>query len=206
MKATLSILIILLTGLSGAHAQTEKGRWQVGVSVGSLSYTQQAGNKSFSAGLAPSAGYFVADNFLIGTGLPLSLSSSKSSNGPFYTETTTTGIGLSPFIRYYIGKAMLKPYLGASYSYSSLRYKYKTFIGDVTGTGYSSILSPTVGVAYFINRNVALNAGLNYTIQTTEAEYLDYAALSQSRPALINSKSDYKLLSLVIGFQLFLGK
>lgn len=206
MKAALTILILLLTSLSATHAQTEKGRWQVGVGVGNLSYNQQAGGKSFSAGLSPSAGYFVADNLLIGTGIPLSLSTSKLTSVPYSTKSVTTGIGLSPFIRYYLGNAMLKPYLGASYSYSSNHYKYKTFIGDVSGTGYSSILSPTIGVAYFINRYVALNAGLNYTIQTTEAKYLDYGALSQSRPALVNSKSDYKLLSLVIGFQLFLGK
>lgn len=207
MKKLLLALSVLTSSLSVATAQTEKGRWTVGVSVGNLNY-QNRGNgiTSFSADLGPSAGYFVANNLLVGTGIDLSLSTSNSTALNFATKSVTTRIGLSPFIRYYLGASSLKPYIGASYRYTYDKYRYTTRIGDVTGPGYSTAFVPTAGIAYFVNRTVALNAGLNYNILTTKNSFLDYAALSRSVLAVRESKFDYKSLSLSIGFQLFFGK
>ena len=124
----------------------------------------------------------------------------------FRTQTTTTGIGLSPFIRYYFGASALKPYAGLSYSYVRNGNRFETPFGDASGKGYSTNLSPTIGIAYFINRNIALNAGLNYNIQTNETSYLQLVGSPQPTPAVTTTKSDYKSLSLSIGFQLFFGK
>ncbi|GAB3644186.1 outer membrane beta-barrel protein [Spirosoma arcticum] len=208
MKNSIYILLLVTVSLSIATAQTERGRWTVGTQVGGLSYFDQ-GNisyKSFSANLTPLAGYFVSNGLLIGTGLPLNLSIIKSGSSTFRDETTTTGIGLSPFIRYYFGPSALKPYVGLSYSYVRSGNKFETPFGDVSGKGYSTNLSPTVGIAYFINRNIALNAGLNYNIQTSETSYIRFVGSSQPAPMVTTTKSDYKSLSLTIGFQLFFGK
>lgn len=204
MRTSLYTLLLVTASLSLAAAQTEKGRWTVGTQVGSLTYLDQGTShyKSFSASLTPLAGYFIANGLLLGTGVPLSFSRQTSSG--LTNKYTTSGIGLSPFVRYYFGPSVLKPYVGLSYSYVRNNSNYKTQLGDVSGKGYSSSLTPTVGITYFLNRNVALNAGLNYTILTSETPYVYFS--SQPTATIINSKSDYKSLSLSIGFQLFFGK
>jgi outer membrane protein len=204
MKTSLVTCVLVWITSVAVLAQTEKGRWMVGLSVGSLTYQEQPSTnyKAFSISLSPSAGYFVINNLLVGTGLPLSLSTSKTDNPGLPIKSTSTGIGLAPFVRYYFGESKLKPYVGISYSYSQNKYTYKTLLGDVSGTGHTTFIVPGVGLAYFINRNVALNASLNYTIQTTQTPYLQ---LTPS-PSIINSSSDFKLITLGIGFQVFLGK
>ncbi|WP_460985256.1 outer membrane beta-barrel protein [Spirosoma fluminis] len=203
MKKILLTAVFLCIVSWVASAQTETGRWMVGVSVGSLTYQDQpsTGYKTFSVSLSPSAGYFVMDNLLVGTGLPLSVSTSKTDNPGLLLKTTTTGIGLAPFVRYYFGESKLKPYIGVSYSYTANHYTYKTRLDKASGSGHTSLLVPGIGLAYFINRNIALNAGLNYTIQTTQTPYIQLAPA----PTIINSSSDFKLITLGVGFQLFLG-
>ena len=208
MKTTFFTLILVMMGVSTAIAQTEKGRWTVGVSIGNFTYQDNNTSKTFTGSLAPSAGYFVANNLLVGTGLPLSLSTSKpGQSNPFLVKSTTTGIGLSPFIRYYFGKSALKPYVGVSYSYAYMHYAYKVlpiFGNDASTNGYATSLVPTLGVAYFINRNIALNTGLNYNILNSKIGY--YTPVSSVSPRVGTIEFDLKSLSLSIGFQIFLGK
>ena len=208
MKTLLYSLLLVAVSVSAATAQTEKGRWTVGVSVGNFNYQNRGdGYAAFTGNLSPSAGYFIASNLVIGTGVPLSLSTSKQGQGyPYVQKSTVTGIGLSPFVRYYFGKSPLRPYVGLSYSYVRNSSQYKTQLGDVSNNGYSSTVTPTVGIAYFVNRNVALNAGLNYNIQTNESGYLTFTGQTNPTPIIMSAKSENKSLSLNIGFQLFFGK
>lgn len=187
-------------------AQTEQGRWQVGAQVGNFSYQTQNGSKNFSGNISPSAGYFVIDNLLIGTGIPLSYSAFRfpTTIAPF-VKSTSTGYGLAPFARYYFGKDKLKPYAGLSYSYS--RSVNKQTQADVTGQpsertslASSTNLTPTVGVAYFITNNIALNAGLNYNIQASKTEARDV------NNNLVSFTSKWKSLSLGVGLQIFIGR
>lgn len=204
MKKSLYTLLLVIASVSVATAQTEKGRWTAGANVGNLSYQDQNTLRSFAANLTPSAGYFVANGLLIGTGLPLSLSSSNNRN--IRNNTLSTGIGLSPFIRYYFGPSALKPYAGFFYSYVRSSISYKTPLGDVSGTGYSSTLAPTLGIAYFVNRNIALNAGLNYTIRTGKTPGIAFSGQMGPAVRVVDFRTESKLLSLNIGFQLFFGK
>lgn len=207
MKKSLYTILLITSSLSVATAQTEKGRWTVGTDVGNLSYQDQNYYRSFQGNLTPSAAYFVANRLLIGTGIPLGLSTSSSSSSAFRSEYHNEEIGLSPFVRYYFGPSAFKPYVGVSYSYLHISRQYVTPSGDGSGTGYSTALAPTVGIAYFINRSIALNAGLNYNIRTSKTPYPDFSN-SPSPPVLrvTDIKSDDKSLSLSIGFQLFFGK
>lgn len=199
-------MALLLTGFQFATAQTERGRWMVGTQIGGFTYSEQnnGGTKTISASLAPLAGYFMANNLLLGTGVPLSYSNTKPSFAGLITQTTNVSIGLSPFIRYYVGPSSLKPYVGLAYSYSFTNTKYETQTGVVSGDGRSTMLTPTAGVAYFINRNVALSAGLNYSIQTSESVRLGGA--TASAPAITEFTTNSKALSLNLGFQLFFGR
>nr|WP_281257915.1 outer membrane beta-barrel protein [Spirosoma oryzae] len=204
MKRTLFTLACM-AALTTAQAQTEKGRWLVGAQVGNFSYSDQSNQRSFEGSLTPSAGYFVANGLVVGTGIPLGLTWAKYTTTDPTTSTfadaklVSTRYGLAPFIRYYFGENKLKPYVGVAYSYSRTNANQ-----NIPGTqsakskGHTSVLKPTIGVAYFITRNVALNAGLDYNIQTEESRYTQAASVS-------NFSSNSSTLSLGIGFQLFFG-
>lgn len=205
MKKVL-LAIVWLAALTAARAQTEKGRWLVGAQVGNFSYSDQNSQRSFSGNLTPFAGYFVANGLAIGTGVPLGLTIQQY---PVIDRTTvmvvdnkyvSTSYGLAPFVRYYFGSAKLKPYIGVSYSYSRTHSNQTTPSTTVLKTkGYASAIAPSIGVAYFITRNVALNAGLDYNSQKQETQYTDPA----SRVGTYTS--GFKSFSLGIGFQLFFG-
>lgn len=135
---------------------------------------------------------------------PLSLF--KQVGSGFAIKYIDAGVGLSPFIRYYFGLSAFKPYVCLSYSYTHISRQYVTSRGDASGKGYSTNLAPTVGIAYFISRNVALNAGLNYNILNSEIPLLSFADQSSNVPTVVASKSESRSLSLNIGFQLFFGK
>lgn len=195
-----------LAALTTAQAQTEKGRWLVGAQVGNFSYSDPNNQRRFSGDLLPSAGYFVANGLAVGAGIPVSLSIQQY---PYFDQTTastvdakqtSTSYGLAPFVRYYFGSAKLKPYLGLSYSYSRTNTNQTTPGRTILKTeGHASVIAPTIGVAYFVSRNVALNVGIDYNIQKQKIRVTEPAA------RLGTFNSDDKSLSLGIGFQLFFG-
>jgi outer membrane protein len=152
MKTFLISLIFSLMMSLGASAQTEKGRWTVGAQIGNFTYQKPAGgSRSFSGSLAPSAGYFVANGVVVGTGIPFSFSSTKLGQafGNYDNlRQNQTAIGLSPFVRYYVGSAKLKPFVGLAYSYSRTVIKNKTDTGggaESKSSGYTTALTPTLG-------------------------------------------------------------
>ncbi|GAB3779254.1 hypothetical protein GCM10028818_29520 [Spirosoma horti] len=203
MKSIVCTLAFIVLGFSTVKAQTEKGRWMVGAQVGNFQYSTQNGYNSFSGSLSPSAGYFVANNLLIGTGVPLSLTTNNYSGPGGDVRNRSTGIGLSPYVRYYVGSNKLKPYVGVSYAYSSTRQRTDMGYQTLKSNGFTSTVSPTVGVAYFINRSVAINVGLNYIWTRFDNGSPGYDG---SGNPIENITSTSKYLSLSIGFQIFLGK
>lgn len=200
MKTNYLLLALLLLSFTTAIAQTEKGRWTAGASIGSFRYTTQDRYDQLSGSLSPSVGYFVGRNFLIGAGVPLSFSTAKT--GDQYKDNSSSA-GLSPYIRYFIGEGRLKPYAGVSYGYSRNWRRYSVPGVDAKATGQSSTVVPTLGVAYFINQTVALNAGLSYVIENYRNENIRY---SPTVPVEPESRGEYKYLALGVGFQIFFGK
>ena len=199
MKNLFLVGIAALVSVSVATAQTEKGRWTVGASVGNFQYSSQNQYRSFSGSISALAGYFVANSLVIGTGLPMSLS---TTNYPGY-KYVLTGVGLSPFVRYYLGSKVVRPYVGLTYSYTHNRQHIDNPIQNSTATGYTSSVLPTVGVAWFINRTAALNAGLSYVYQRSKNASSAYDAAGNPIEIPVSTS---KYLSLGIGFQLFFGK
>ena len=203
MKTYLFTSLFLLACCSLTWAQTDKGRWQIGSQIGNFRYQNegQYAQKSFSGTIMPTLGHFVAPNLLIGTGIPVSYSTSYLKSPDF--KSYQLSYGLSPFINYYFGKGPLKPYLGAAYGYNRTVNYYRSFLnGESKATGYSTAIAPHAGVAYFISRNIGLNAELNYTIQHVETGFLDnIPANQQSFPPI-----DTKFFSLNFGFQLYFGR
>ncbi|WP_461149174.1 outer membrane beta-barrel protein [Spirosoma pulveris] len=203
MKAFVCTCLILLTSLTIASAQTEKGRWTVGATVGNFTYSKKDVYSSFSASLTPSVGYFAVNNLEVGTGVPFSLSTSKYVNQNGNIRNSGTSIGLSPYVRYYVGSAKLKPFVGLAYGYSWTRIRNRDSGQDTKGNGFTSTLTPTIGVAYFINRSVALNASLNYISQRYKSAYINYNS-GGTQIEIPVSTTNY--MSLGIGFQIFLGQ
>lgn len=211
MRALGFTCIVIMLSYSISLAQTERGRWQVGTQIGDLHYvnneTRTAGSKQFSGSLLPSAGYFIAKNLVVGAGLPLSLSSSRttdaySASGAYESKSTITGIGIAPFIRYYLGEAKLKPFLGLSYSYVLNRAKYQSYSGAKSSEGHTSVITPNLGLAYFITRNIALNATLGYNVQSQSSYILVSSPNGVDTGPAVTTKS----LDFGVGFQLFFGK
>lgn len=201
-------LLILLVFSTSIKAQTERGHWTLGAQIGNLTYKDQSGSSSFSASLSPSAGYFVTNGLVVGTGVPISMFTQKSTIASDYTfNYSGTGIGLSPFIRYFLGKHALKPYVGLAYSYSKINFKSHTSdptgAYDLTGKDTFTTVVPTLGLACFINQNLGFTLGLNYNINHNDQQTLTITPPS-SNPSFSGYTS--RSLSLGLGFQLFIGK
>lgn len=198
-------LLLLCSITSTAQVvQTDRGRWQVALQLSNLSY-QSTSSTNFisSAGtLTPSVGYFFVKNLLVGVGIPLSISTIKSPNA---FNDTKSGIGFAPFFQYYIGSAILKPYVGASYSYSfdNYKFRYENPRSTYSKEGTSNAFIPTIGLAYFVNQNVALNAGIVYSVSTVE---LNGPTVTTPTVIIEASKSEVRSLSLSFGVQVAIGR
>ena len=210
MKTRVVVIALSLALPLMARAQTEKGRWLVGTQFGSLTYQkQESGYRNIAGNISPLASYFVANGLAIGTGIPFSFNAVKygTTDANFYNlRQNANAIGLAPFVRYYIGPAKLKPFVGIAYSYSHTTGKYKT---DTAGgsesktSGHTTALIPTIGLAYFVTRTLGLSLNINYN-----ANHVEYSTVqtSTSTPGPSSADYDTRSLSLGIGFQIFVGK
>ncbi|MDO5104603.1 hypothetical protein, partial [Capnocytophaga sp.] len=135
---------------STVSAQIQKGNWMVGGQVADMKFTN-----GLNINLYPQAGYFIADNFAVGALVGLGVYKAKGSSD------TQTNWNLGGFGRYYIGK-----------DYVNL-LKNGRFFGEGSfgfGGNNSSVGSTTNGVdlgvgagfAYFITRNISLDAVLKF--------------------------------------------
>lgn len=174
MKKILLAGAFALFGLS--NAQIQEGNWMVGGQVANMQFTN-----GVNVNLTPQVGYFVKDNWAIGAKVGLNVYSPKGASG------TQTNWDLGAFTRYYLGKNDVNTIL-----------KNGRFFGEGTvgfGGVNSSVASSTNGIqlgigagyAYFITKNVSLDAVLKFT--TT-------AGAGSSA-----GKGD---LGLNVGFQIFL--
>lgn len=204
MKNLMYTLLLVTVSLSISTAQTEKGRWTVGAQVGDINYSRNPSSyrsRTFRVSLSPSAGYFVADNFVVGLTLPVDYSHYQVSVVPNsalnFAEVISTQVGLAPFARLYIGKAKLRPFVDASVGYSQQWFSSTNFNSsqETRLTGRALNYSASAGVAYFINRSLSLDASLRYS----GGDQLNQTGFA----------SDYSqpgTFGLNVGFRLFLGR
>lgn len=138
-------------------AQTSSGNKMVGGSFSftSYSYSGASTNDGNTVSFSPGFGYFIKDNFAIGTSLALS----TTRNGTGAGKSTSSAFGLSPFARYYkftsnesfafFGEA------GLSFGFG----KTDPAIGEITKSNSIAFwLSP--GAAYFFNEHWALELSI----------------------------------------------
>ena len=101
MKKLLLTLVCFLIVTFGVMAQTGQGTVALGGNISFTASTQETSTedqKTTQVQFVPSAGYFVADNLMVG--LHLGLSSSKTKQGN--SETKSSEFAVGPFARYYM--------------------------------------------------------------------------------------------------------
>lgn len=199
MKRLLSVLVILLMG-TVAMAQVSKGDKIVGVSFGSISYTNSdskttysntptvynSDGSSFSLSVNPNVAWFIKDRLAIGGGVSVSFYTSKSNSSN--TSSTTTSDNKSTQPSFYIGP-LARYYFGGSpkgYPYAQLNLQYGISGGKSeshTSTGASSKTTThpkgdwnaglAFGYEHFVTPNVGIfgSIGFNYGKSKTEYEY-----------------------------------
>lgn len=155
MKKTLLILGVMAIGVSAFAQQGSK--W-LGGALSFNSDEDAAGLKSSGFSISPRFGYYLNDKWAIGIGLGYSTSSVENSAT---SETTTSGIGIVPFIRCNCVEAGKFVFFGqAELGYTSYESEFTTQVGPAnvsTKTDYSATgLSINPGVAYNINESFAV--------------------------------------------------
>ena len=141
-KAFILSAIVLLSSV--AFSQTEKGKWTVSGNTSlQILNSSNGDDNSTTVTLNPSAGYFVANNLAVGASLALTSQEGASS------------FSILPTAIYYFPTAsQVKPYLQAGIGYGNVKVSGFSMGGLAIGGG--------AGIAYFINKNVSLDLGLQY--------------------------------------------
>lgn len=186
MQRTLLILLLFFS-TSSAFSQINKGNFLVGGS-GAFSSRDQDGSKSSSLAISPNVGYFFIDKLAGGVDLTLNFSSAKFSG----VKTTARGLGVSPFVRYYIlpSSSRINLFAEGSYGWGKSRYKSPDLTNNSTFNSYSL----SVGPSFFVTSNIAVEFTAGYT----------YSA-SRSKNIYSNYKTKEKLFQIGVGFQIHLG-
>ncbi len=189
MRAIFFTLALFLIGFSSVKAQTERGSRLAGVQVGNIVIPTSGGSGTIIS-LQPTYGWFVSDGLAVGAGIPFFHISSSGSR--------ITQIGLSPFLRYYIGPSPVKPFLGASIGVVSTS---TSSTGSASGSSTNALYSGTAGLAFFMNRSVSFDMALTYTGGDTGSVSSILGGGSNAlTPNFPNA------LNISLGFQVYFGK
>lgn len=162
------LLATILLGIAPAlHAQCEKGMLTVGGST-NISESIQSTTNTFNLTLAPSMGVFVIRNFVVGGTYSFSVGSTRTVNASTDVKSTTTTITtlVGPFLKYYIGKKNMKPFVSANGGYSVYtQLKSNSKPGSALSiTNYDGFqMGASAGIAYFFNPHIALESALYVT-------------------------------------------
>ena len=165
MKTNLLALLIALLVSLASHAQTQKGDKMIGGS-GYMEF-----ESGFHIGVSPSIGFFIIDDLVVGSGIPISYGYIKEA------KYRSISGGIEPYIRYYFGnQAPLRVFAQANGSISFLNGKNK---GDAHyGSGYTqNSFGGSLGLVRFISEQVGLEARLyynNYQNAQTSDSYTTY--------------------------------
>lgn len=181
MKKLLLLLSILLPSIA-LIAQTEKGTFVVsGATNFNFSNSEQefgVNNREVNQcnitaySLMPSFGYFIIDNLSIGINGSITQRTEEYKND---TETKQTILALMPTVAYVVPiKGPIKPFAQVGFGYSSLTQRHYNTINDsYEGTAFGI----GGGFSYFINKNVSLDLGIQYTYSSLDD---DKKAIRQS--------------------------
>lgn len=220
MKNSLFVLMLLL-GAYSSHAQTEKGKFSLGLSnfgasgllsgnsplvapsnglgvafgkVTSKVNGQTSGEETnyTTIGVILDGHYFVVDNLSVGVGANIFTQSVKSDN----EKATLTLLMAGPRIRYFFpASEKMKIFIKGIANFGSSKTKYE-------GSPESE---PTIltefgggaGLAFFPNPHIAINLGLAYDVFSAKNKYLSFQGMTTERV------TTYSGVVFDVGFGLF---
>lgn len=147
-----------------AAAQTEKGSWMVGGSIGNINLGVGNSTTNFSIDVEPIGLYFITDNLGVGGRALLGVSNSSSSDiAGVKSSITKFRYGIAPTLRYYfttMGKGKIFGEGAVDFAGKSTTTKIANT--SKTETGSNTGFSLGVGYNYFFNPHVALEVALRY--------------------------------------------
>ncbi|MBS1602791.1 MAG: hypothetical protein JST42_09000 [Bacteroidetes bacterium] len=151
---TITLLLVASFFMSfTANAQIQKGNVMVGGDISRLDLSLNSGN-NFSFLIDPKAAWFIQDNLAIGAFLNFDLTTAKGAG-------SNISYGIGPLARYYISDPKIEV----------LRHSRFFLEGNVGIQGTNPHVGPSTnglgigfgpGLAYFITRNIGLEALLKY--------------------------------------------
>ncbi len=161
LKNLLFVFALLLLGTFSAAAQTDQGRLMAGGSFNFKFPTRDEDNirRSNLTG-TPSIGFFVADNVVLGFGVPIT--SSREQDDRDRTIERNSSLAFAPFGRYYFGAANIKPFLEARFGIQRFKYSFSGPGGMSESTDSALLVGMGGGIAFFLNEHVALEPKLTF--------------------------------------------
>jgi outer membrane protein len=178
MKFQKIALLSLTLFTISLFSQTEKGKFFIGAETNSLFGSSSAffkigdsdeksnklKNTNFS--IAPSFGYFFANDFFIG--IKGNITYNKSSIEDSVSKSTLISIG--PNFRYYFPVESFKPFLNAAYSFNMNSFDSQGARNNSENKINLRSLELGGGLAFIINKNITLDLGLNYIRSSQEID------------------------------------
>lgn len=207
MIRKITIIAILFLSMIG-YSQTEKGNFFLGMDTNSLFSASSVHlersdsdetldiSSSLSFSFSTKAGYFFANNFVVGALIDLNRSSNKFDSGGDDLISNSTNYSLGPFVRYYFLEDNIKLFIDGAYifegfSAESRERDAQTFFTENNNNYFNLGL----GLAFFVKKYLALELSLNYTRRSEDNS---------------NSSQDFEITRITnqfqsrIGFSIFL--
>ena len=160
MKKLLLSVVAVAGLVYGANAQTEKGKVILGGNVGFNSTKVEGAAKSdLSFSVVPSVGYFVDNNFAIGTGVGYNYNKQVSEN------TLNQAFVVAPFGRYYVGLSDQFKFFGQLSV--PMAFGNNKIVNDNGDTGAKVASTTSIGVniapgfAFFPTKRIGIEVSVN---------------------------------------------
>jgi len=160
MKKLLLSVVAVAGLVYGANAQTEKGKVILGGNVGFNSTKVEGAAKSdVSFSVVPSVGYFVDNNFAIGTGVGYNYNKQVSEN------TLNQAFVVAPFGRYYVGLSDQFKFFGQLSV--PMAFGNNKIVNDNGDTGAKVASTTSIGVniapgfAFFPTKRIGIEVSVN---------------------------------------------
>lgn len=160
MKKILLSLVAVAALTFGANAQTEKGKIILGGNVGFNSTKVDGAEKAdVNFSVVPSVGYFVGNNFAIGTGVGYDYDKSVS------TSRQNEAFKVAPFGRYYVNLTDQFKFFGqlsVPLAFGTLKdVEANGDTGSKLGTTTSIGVNVAPGFAFFPNKKIGIEFSVN---------------------------------------------
>lgn len=157
LKSILGICLIMCLSMS-VLGQTEKGKSLIGADTKfNLNIEPETDRTTFELGLQ--LGGFIKDNLAIGAEGVISTAKRKEDDEKIGSEI----YAIAPFVRYYLGKNKIKPFLHSSIGVGTTKSNYKGYSGIVESKSSLLLYELGGGVAFFLNDKISVNLNLGYS-------------------------------------------